>query len=71
MKLYLIFNTDKLKLYYENVFTKQETYLEVVKKIKEYKNKENTKKKLKNIKIKKIRKKKETNFLLSKRDLLN
>ena len=35
MKLYSIFNTDRLKSYYENVSIKQETDLEVVKEIEE------------------------------------
>ena len=35
IKIYSIFNTDRLKLYYENVLTKQETCLEVVKEVKE------------------------------------
>ena len=35
MKLYLIFNINRLKLYYENVFTRQETNSEIVKEIEE------------------------------------
>ena len=35
MKLYSVFNTNRLKPYYENVFTKQETNLEVIKEVKE------------------------------------
>ena len=35
MKIYLIFNTDKLKSYYENIFKKQKIYLEVVEEIEE------------------------------------
>ena len=35
MKVHLIFNIDRLKLYHENVPTKQETDPEVVEEIKE------------------------------------
>ena len=35
MKIHSIFNTDRLKSYYENVLTEQETYSKVVKEIKE------------------------------------
>ena len=35
MKLHSIFNTNKLKSYYGNVFTKQETYLKIVKEVEE------------------------------------
>ena len=51
MKIYLIFNIDRLKSYYEDVFTKQEIHSEVVKEIKEWE-------------IEKIQKKKENKFLI-------
>ena len=35
MKIYLIFNTNRLKSYYENVLIEQETYLEVIEEIEE------------------------------------
>ena len=35
MRLYLIFNTNRLKSYYENVSIKQETNSEIVKEIEE------------------------------------
>ena len=40
MKIYLIFNINRLKSYYENVFTKQETCLKVIKEIEEWEIKE-------------------------------
>ena len=51
MKLYLIFNIDRLKSYYENVLTRQEINSKVIEEIKEWKMKE-------------IRKKKENKFLV-------
>ena len=51
MKLYSIFNSNRLKSYYENVSTIQETSLEVVEEIEEWK-------------VKEIRKKKENKFLI-------
>ena len=35
MKIHSVFNTDRLKSYYKDVSTKQETYLKVVKEIEE------------------------------------
>ena len=35
IKIHFIFNTNRLKIYYENVFIEQETCLEVIKEIKE------------------------------------
>ena len=35
MKLYLVFNTNKLKSYYENTSTKQEVNLEIVEGVEE------------------------------------
>ena len=35
MKIYSIFNTDRLKLHYENISIEQETYSKVVEKIEE------------------------------------
>ena len=35
MKIYSIFNIDRLKSYYGNVLTEQKTYLKVIKEIKE------------------------------------
>ena len=51
MKIHSIFNTDRLKSYYENVFTEQETYLEIIKEIEKWE-------------IEKIQKKKEDKFLI-------
>ena len=45
MKIHSIFNTDRLKSYYGNVFTEQETYLEVVERIEEWEIEEIQKKK--------------------------
>ena len=51
MKIHSIFNTDRLKSYYENVLTKQETYLEVIEEIEEWE-------------IEEIQQKKENKFLV-------